>query len=415
MLHTVLLGIAAWIITETLCVLIMRQQILNIFDPLILDTVFISFSGALVVVLSDTKLIPEYIVPLFFLTLIGFLIGGKIACIQFDRSLFRDALDTTTQRFSIREITAVFFVTLALTLVLAALGIALGASGDARQAFAKIFRPLVLLQTGSFFLTLILLLSKNVSGPRAFLCACVLTILTIPFSGKSVFLPFIFWIGLRLFVQRKALTLRTAATTSLIGVVGVAAMGILAYRDSTLSGIFRLLAFRLWMSGDSYIYAYQFRALSALRGYYHVSFVRYILHPFTALVGFRAYKEPLGAMLASRVVGHLVMTGPNPQLPVLLDFFFRKSYLVIFCIAALLGFLVIGLRSLSISLVQSRARFISLSMLSAAIFVPGAGFIDIEQSTITLISILSVAALGCLLDLLLHRARHFPEHYLSKV
>ncbi len=339
-----------WTITTLICYAFLRRASYNILDPLIVQATFLPFSAALLFVLCATDLVTWDKFLLFGACMTAYLLGARVVTSRFRRGAFRQRIISVVSGFTRDEQNALLLFAALLTAALALLALLLGAEGNARQHFQKVFRPVFLFQHGLFLICLVLLLSQKLSTSRAACWVVALAALSIPFSGKSVFLPILYWMGLRYFVSGRRLTLRTLAVSSALAVCGVAIMALTAYGTSGFAGIARLLGTRLWMSGDVYILAYQQGALSALRDYYHVSFIPYVLHPVTDLVGIRAYQYPLGAMLASAVAGETKLTGPNPQLPVLLDFFFPNSLIVICLIAFAIGFLVIGVRAASIPL-----------------------------------------------------------------
>jgi hypothetical protein len=96
-----------------------------------------------------------------------------------------------------------------------------------------------------------------------------------------------------------------------------------------------------------------------------------------------------------------VFTGPNPNLPVLLDFFFPESILAAAAVAFIIGYLVFGLRPLAVALQGCRARFLRLGVLVIAVFAPAMGYLDTSQVLITSIAITAVAGAGMLMDFLL--------------
>jgi hypothetical protein len=328
-----------------------------------------------------------------------------VAGSYFDRGLFRKNLISIGNQFTQAELRALLCAAVAITAILGVIGLLHGAEGDNRQQFGKLFRPLLLVQNGLFLLSLVLLLSQSFPTYRAALWVSLLAALSIPFSGKGVFVPVLYWLGLRYFVSGHRVTLRTITISAAVIIAGVGIMALTAYGESGFTGVFDLLGYRLWMSGDVYIYAYKLGGLSALRGEYHVSFLPYMFHPLIALFGIQTYRLPLGSMLASEAVGKTVLTGPNPQLPVLLDFFFPDSLLTVCIVAFIIGFLVIAIRPLSAKLFQSRARFVRLGGMAAGIMAPSAGFIDNEQVQMYLVAIASTVVVGILIDLLLRASR----------
>lgn len=403
MTNLVLIAVAALLGTAAACYLFLRRGTYSVLDPVLVLSVFIAFSAPLFSVLCATDLVPWSKFTLFVVVLLSYLAGARTAGRKFNRSEFRNKLLDAAADFTRAEIKAILVFAIGFTLLLASLGVLFGAAGDTRQQFGRAFRPLVLLHQGFFLLALVLLLSRKFSFSRALVWVVTTALLAIPFSGKSILLPVLYWTGLRLFVDARRVTLRTATISASTVVGGVGLMGVLAYGKATLIGVFLLLGYRLWLSGDAYIYAYQLHGLAGLRGHYHVSFIPYMLHPITSLVGVRAYERPLGAALASQTLGADVLTGPNPQLPVLLDFFFPGSMLAAAAVAFIIGYLVLGLRPLALAAQKFRARFLRLGALVIAIFAPAMGYIDTSQVLITAIAIAGVAGAGMLIDLILRR------------
>lgn len=397
----VLIGLAAFLGSAAACYLLLRPITYSVLDPVLVLSAFMACSAPLLAVLCATDLVPWGKFTLFAVVLLAYLAGARTAGAKFRKLEFRKRLADSTADLTRSEVKAILILTIFLTVTLAVLGVAFGAAGDARQQFGRDFRPLILIHQGFFLLSLVLLLSRKFAFSRALIWVIATALIAIPFSGKSILVPVIYWIGLRLYVSQRRVTLRTIAFSGLIVVGGVGLMAVIAYGQASLGGIFFILGYRLWMSGDTYIYAYQLHGLEGLRGHYDVSFIPYMLHPITALVGIRAYEIPLGAALASQVGGKDVLTGPNPHLPVLLDFFFNGSLAISALVAFVIGYLVLGLRPLGMALQRCRARFLRLGALVAAIFAPAAGFLDTSQVLIGLIGITAAAGACMLIDLAL--------------
>jgi hypothetical protein len=397
------IGGAATIAASLLYYGLMARASYNILDPMIVEGIFLPCSAGFLAIMCATGLITWDKFLIFAIVMSAYLVGARVATRGFRRATFRLRLLSVTSGFTTLETRSLLLLTVFVTAVLAVLGLAIGAAGDARQHFQKIFRPLVLFQHGLFLMCLVLLLSRKFSNSRAAAWIAVLALMSIPFSGKSVFLPVLYWLGLRRFVSDRRIGLRTITVSVVVGTIGFGAMAVVGYRATSPAAVLLLLGYRLWLSGDVYVLAYEQGALDAVRAYYHPTFLRYVLHPITDLVGIRGYEYPLGAMLASQVSGTTVLTGPNPQLPVLLDFFFPHSPVVIALVAFMFGFAVLGIRGLGLKLSNSRSRFVALGGLTAAVFAPAAGFLDSEQVLMTLVGILGVMGTGSLLDLFFHR------------
>jgi len=401
MYDLILFGSAAGGAATLLCFLFLRRATLNILDPLIVVHLFIPFMAAELVVLCATGLVTWDKFVWFWVTLIAYLAGARLASSFFGPETFRQVITDTLARVRCSEIHAILLVTVGITLVLGLMALHYGAEGDSRQGFAKAFRPLVVLQAGLFLLSLVLLLSRKLSVAVVVAWMVLLVLPSVAFSGKSVLIPVLYWFGLRLYLHRKAVTLRAGAGMFALVLLGVFAMGVLAYRVSSVAGLIYLFVYRLWASGETYIYAYQWDAMASVRDNYHVSFIPYMLHPITSLVGIRAYDKPLGAMLFSQVFGDDIVGGPNPLLPILLDYFFPDAWVLAALMAFVIGALVVGIRPLGMALGRSRSRYIRVGGIAAAVFCPSMGFSDTSLVLIALIGVAAATAFAVAIELLL--------------
>lgn len=395
--------ILSFIIAAAVCYVFLRRTIFNFGDPLLFVDVAIPFSAALLTFLCTSNLVTWDKLALFAIVVVSFLAGGRIATAFFGRETFRSAIERSVARLSRTEIYTILIVTTAITVVLAIFAIQAGAQGDARQDFNRAFRPVVTLHSGLWLFSLMALLSAKLKKTEVTIWFILLVVPSIAFSGKSVLLPVFFWFGLKFFVQKKHADVATIAVLTGFLLAGVAIMGLIAYGAENSSDILVLIAGRLWLSGDVYIYAYQKGGLDMVRSDYHVSFLAYMFHPITSLVGIRGYSKPLGSMLASEALQSDVLTGPNPHLPVLLDYFFPGQIAVTVLISIAIGAFVIGIRAWGIYLAKSRSRYLSLGGVTAAIFCPAGGFTDTSLVFISLVGVASVTVLGAIFELLIPR------------
>ena len=394
-------AIAAAIVAALLVYGFLRKAVYNILDPLIVLHFFIPFIAAQLVVLCTAGLVPWDKFSLFWLTLIAYLAGARLAAAFFGPNTFRELIVSTLALVRRREVHAILLLTVGATLVLAALAVSYGAQGDMRQGFARIFRPLVVFQSGLFLVSLILLLSPKLSVSSVVTWMALLIVPSVAFSGKSVLIPVLYWFGLKLYINRKAVSLRAAVGMFGLVFLGVCVMGVIAYGRSGIGELIQLFAYRLWASGETYIYAYQWDAMAPVRDSYHVSFIPYMLHPITSLVGLRAYDKPLGVMLFAQVVGGDVVGGPNPLLPILLDFFFPDAVVVSAMAALVIGLAVVGIRPLGMFFGTSRSRYVRLGGISAAVFCPSMGFSDTSLVLISLVGVIAAMLFGVAVELLL--------------
>ena len=399
-----LAGIVAFIVACLIGYVFIRRVTYNVFDPIVITNIFVPFAAAFLTVLCSTGLAPWSKLLLFWVVLVAYLAGMRVVGAFFNAEILRQRLAQTLAAFGPSEVTVILFCGVALTLFLAILGWQAGAQGDAAQEFRQIHRPLVVLHSGlTLFGVILLLRSKSASRALPWLLALIVP--TFTFSSKQVFLPILLWFGLKFFLDRKRMTLMRAAALSMIVLIGIAVMGALAYGVANSKDVVLLVANRLWLSGDTYYYAYQLEGLEILRGYYDIPFFFYALHPITALFGIRAYEKPLGGELLRAATGIEVVGGPNPHLPVLMDYFFSTDIAISMLVAFVTGILVCSLRPLGISLAASRSRYLRLGGMAAAIFCPPTGFIDTSQVLISLIGVGITTALCMAFELVLSPAK----------
>jgi hypothetical protein len=113
-------------------------------------------------------------------------------------------------------------------------------------------------------------------------------------------------------------------------------------------------------------------------------------------------------MIMSVLTGRDVLTGPNPHLPVLLDYFFPNAYVTSFLVAFGIGMFAFGFRTVGIAIAKGRGRYLRFGALTAALFCPTEGFLDTSQVLITLIGILVVTGVTTLLEMVTARGRGAP-------
>jgi hypothetical protein len=371
-----IIAIFAWLLAALVSLLLLRRLICFAADPLVFENLSIPFSSALLAVMCAADMIPFEKLALFAAVLLGYLIGGRTAGAFFGREAFRLAIVKTVSRFMLSEIYFILIATMAVTVVLTVLAVQAGGLGDGRQAFARSFRPLAILHSGLFRFSLVILLSPRLSTKQVCFWLGTLILMSIPFSGKGVFVPVLYWVGMKYFVLDKRVGIIALGALSAVTLIGVAIMGALAY-----------------------VYAYKLDALAMIRGDYKVAFSSYMLHPITSLVGVRAYEKPLGAMLMSQVEQRDVLTGPNPQLPVLLDFFFPNQLALCVTIAFCIGLAVFLIRPAGIAVSRARSRYLALGGVTAALFCSASGFVDTSQVLIGLVSMFVVTVAGIVFEL----------------
>ncbi len=405
-----IVAIVAWLLCAGLCYVFLRRATYNVADPLVFDNVATPFSAALLAVLVAAGLVPPEKLGLFTIILVAFLAGARAAMAFFSRKAFRQAILRAVARLSKAEVYAVLLATIVVTILVTVLAIQSGGLGDGRAEFNRTFRPLAVLRSGLFDFSLLVLLSPKLSNKQIGVWLTTLILLSIAFSGKSVFIPVFYWFGLKFFLLDKRISLVMMTALAGVTLVGSALMALLAYGASSAFDVLLVIVNRFWMYGDVYIYAYKLDALQHIRDEYDPSFIAYMMHPLTSLVGIRAYEKPLGSMLMSDAIQQDVLAGPNPQLPVLLDFFFPGQLVAAAGIAFTIGLCVYAVRAIGLRLARGRSRYIAIGGIAAAVFCPAAGFVDTSQVLITLIGICVVTAAATTLEVLLSRRRGRRAH-----
>lgn len=380
----------------------------GVMDPIVWGNIGICFSAALLGALRQTGLIDTKVPVIFFLVLSAYVAGslcagGKLKVRSAEvRSGICRVVDSG-RKYDLQTI-----VTLAILLsgVLGGLGLIWGAGGDSRAEFARMLRPLVIVQGGCFYLALLCLLSQRFSSAERYVLLAVLMVPTFFFSGKSFILPLVYFVGLNIYIRD--IRYSPGQILILLALVGLsfASVVFLSYGARSLTDVAAVFLTRMWLSGDVYIYAYQMDGISWLRGDYDVNFIAYMLHPFTALLGVRAYDVPLGAELSSVLAGEKVFTGPNPQLPFLLDFFFNANFFLIGIFAFMFGAIVFYARAAVTRWTRAKSWWVQILSVTGFVFLPSAGFVDFSLVEMAFISMV-VAGIFCWIS---SRTRHcLPE------
>jgi hypothetical protein len=362
----------------------------SIASPNFFNLLTIAFSALLVTSLYTNDLINSYATIVFTINLLGYLIGVKIVTYKFSGEQFKFSIINIVSKFGKSEIKYILYLNMFLITCLGLLGIAFDGSGDSRQQFARLFLPIQILVTGISQMSLVLLLTDKISNAYKYIYIFFCVILSIPFSGKSVFFPIFFLIGLQSFIGQIQINLKIIVGSISFFTFSFMFIAIQNYGATELEMVIDLFITRLMMSGDVYIYAYQNDFLENVRKYYNPNFIMYLIHPITSLVGLRAYDRPLGAMLGSEASGFEVFTGPNPQTPVFLDFFFPNYLSVQFTLSLIMGIISFIICRIAVNkqYMIRCPKYSNLLILTAAIYLPLLGFIDFSRFIIGLISLL---------------------------
>jgi hypothetical protein len=93
------------------------------------------------------------------------------------------------------------------------------------------------------------------------------------------------------------------------------------------SNTFEMILNRIFLSADIYIWSFVFGDYSDYIDYYDP--IRYILHPFSSLIGIRGYEYGFGAQIVESANLPVDGTGPNDQMPMLGLIFYNDCLLCI--------------------------------------------------------------------------------------
>lgn len=373
-----------------------RRFAYGVMDPIVWGSVGICFSAALLGALCEAGLIETVVPAIFFLALSAYVAGSLCVGRRLDvrGTEIRSGICSVVDRGNKYDLQTTVALAILLSGLLGGLGLIWGAGGDSRAEFARVLRPLVVVQAGCFYLALLCLLSKKFASIERYVLLAMLMLPTFFFSGKSFILPLVYFVGLNVYIRNIRYSLRQILLLLTLVGLSFASVVFLSYGARSLSDVAAVFLTRMWLSGDVYIYAYQMDGMSWLRGDYDVNFIAYMLHPFTALLGVRAYDIPLGAELSSVLVGEKVFTGPNPQLPFLLDFFFNANFLLIGIFAFVFGAIVFYARASAIRLMHAKSWWVQMLSVTGFVFLPAAGFIDFSLVEMAFISMV-VAGIFC--------------------
>ena len=373
-----------------------RRFAYGVMDPIVWGSVGVCFSAAMLGGLRQAGLVDTSVTVIFFVVLSAYVAGSLCVARRLDvrGAHIKEHICGVLDRGQKYDLQTIVASALLFSAVLGVLGVLWGSGGDSRAEFSIILRPLVVIQAGSFYLALLCLLSNKFSSVERYVLLAGLMLPTFFFSGKSFILPLVYFVGLNIYIRDIKYSFGQILLLLLLVGLSFSLVVFLSYGARSLADVAAVFFTRMWLSGDVYIYAYQMEGMKALREGYDVNFIAYMLHPFTALLGVRAYDVPLGAELSSVLVGEKVFTGPNPQLPFLLDFFFNANLVLIGAFAFVFGAMVFYIRASARRLMTVRSWWLQLLAVTGFVFLPSAGFIDFSLVEMALVSML-VAGIFC--------------------
>jgi hypothetical protein len=152
---------------------------------------------------------------------------------------------------------------------------------------------------------------------------------------------------------------------------------------------------RLYASGDIYYYSFVAGDYTKLFGEYN--FISYLLHPFTSIIGIRGYEWPIGSELfamankQSEVLGY----GPNPHLPILSLVILNGNFLLAIIFCFFVGVFVTWSRLFSLRIMQitNIPPFWRIAIFSLFFMFSPLVVIDIAQFQFMLVGVLFVIAI----------------------
>jgi hypothetical protein len=324
-----------------------------VFNPLAMPVMTFSISLMTVVnvFFSGAIAISEYYVLLMFFSL--FFVG-----IFFLQSLIRESYCINEKNSRIKKIDKqVLYVLFSVSLLVSVIYIYMlwssYSSGDERLLLNKQYRALSLIKT--FIDLWVLVLASIIYAQSKQKSALVILVISIFFTffvgSKGAALGSLFWVLMFYF------TFNPINVKKLL-IVSILLIFLLFFPTWWMygSGFIDKILFRISMSGDVYLLAFVIGDYSELQGLYEP--IKYLLHPFTSLIGIRGYEYPLGAELIG-TAGHVVSgSGPNPHLPLLALTFWPDCF---FC-AVLFAFSTIFIFILTVYLAFRSYNYLRLPL-----------------------------------------------------
>lgn len=199
--------------------------------------------------------------------------------------------------------------------------------GDARLELAKSVRSLDIIFGGiENAITLITVLNITYKKSlRNILCMLIVVFISgLTGSKSSIIGILIYYVFFDIIINKRKVFTKRNFYFLILSIFSIFILQIVWAGSSNIYGpLIRFLA-----AGDVYEYAFVGGDYRDLLEFYNP--VRYLLHPFTSVIGIRGYEYPLGSMLVGTTGLPIGATGPNSQLLLLNLVLFNKNLILVF-------------------------------------------------------------------------------------
>jgi hypothetical protein len=263
-------------------------------------------------------------------------------------------------------------------------------SGDARLVLSKAIRGFDIFFGGlDNIVMLMVVLYFSINKSKLNILALVLFAVVSFFTGSK---GSIISIVLALIVFESLLNRVKIVSLKNIALFCFGVISIIAIRSFWM-GRLDIMGFidRIIGSGDVYHISLITGNYEKLMGYYNP--LAYILHPFTAIFGYRGYEYPLGSMLMTTMGYVAGPNGPNPQLPVLNAVLFGKAPVFLCIYIFIIGLLMAFMMKYGYKMLFDRKSDIFLKIILFKLFYLSALDIYLDQGYFIIGIVKSIVAL----------------------
>jgi len=332
-------GITAFVMSLVLLYRVKKITGNLVFNPLLIKIVTLTISFMTVINVYSVGAIPisKFYVILMFFSI--FFVGIFFLKSLIRKTYFINQLSTCVKKIDEQVLYVLFVISLMVSLLYIYLLWNSYNSGDERLLLNKQYRALSLLKNlFGFWVVVLASIIYAQSKKKCILIILILTIFFAFFSGsKGAALGLFLWVLMFYFIFNRIKVKKLLLVYFLFIVI-------LFFPTWWMYGpgfIDRVL-YRISMSGDLYLFAFVSGDYTQLQGFYDP--IRYLLHPFTSLIGIRGYDYPLGAQLIGTAGHDVTGTGPNPHLPLLALTFWPDCFfcMLLFALSTVFVFILTG-------------------------------------------------------------------------
>lgn len=332
---------------------LLKRVILNIFDPLLMTVIFSTFSIALMIYMYFDSMVSIANLVFFLLSILSFWLGYLLLHIPY-RKAYKQALATMVSQVAGRDYllitTILWIVLIASSLVVFLLrGVPLLSDNPSDQKvllyqggfgpvrYIHFLFPAAIVYVSVFNLfgrPLPFRLNLRTKSRDLFVFLILVTTLSIPvLSGSKGALLFIFGaISICLVYLKKNNYLSGYKKFFRYSIIFLVLAFMLLFTVVLLtpysaSQPFFSIFLRFMASGDTFFFYYGYALSDNFRQLFISDFFSYLLQPLLGMLSISNQEFPLGAYILHYATGWPLTTfGPNAQLPVVADIFFKQYF-----------------------------------------------------------------------------------------